>query len=677
VSVEKMLMLNLIGHVSELENISKKVVIFGNMQPISAFDEINTTDFTIRASEELREALMDVCYIRPYSSTKDYSEMNRKTEKLKLMCMNRKTSTIKTEELVLDNEKLEISLNQCYERFEEVFNSLQRKQQYEEELKRALEHLKFVLEVDVSLKELSNLRHFYFNILKVSSENIIKLKHNYENIPSIIFSVYKNLDYEVVISLAPLLLKAEADRIFKSLNCEELYLPVDVEGTPVDIMKVLKERLDELRREISELSIQLDKISSEHQNIVSILSKSVELEILSAEIRNNTAFTNEFFYMCGWIPESLIGDFKKSLKPYDERVILIEKNTDQISENITPPTRLKNNFLVRPFEAMVRMYGIPSYGELDPTTFLGLSYMIMFGAMFGDFGQGMVFFIAGMYIKYFKKRENLGGVLARLGISSSIFGLAYGSVFGFEELIHPLLIRPMDDITQILVFAVIFGCGLLIIGFIYSLINSVKRKDVPNGLFGKDGVVGLLFYLSVLLFALTKYKNIYIFSTIVWVLIFIILLALMLFKEPLANLLTNKRPLYSESKGDYFVEEGFGVVETLLSMFSNTLSFVRVGAFALNHVGLFLAFSALANMMNSSIGSGFMYLLGNIVIIGLEGLIVFIQGLRLEYYELFSKYYDGSGSSFKPVRLYEFKINVEKANNYKWIKKILNKKVAE
>jgi V/A-type H+/Na+-transporting ATPase subunit I len=677
VSVEKMSMLSLIGHVSDLESISKKAVIFGNMQPISALDKINTMDFAIRASEDLKEALIDVCYIRPYTNTKDYTEMNKKIEKLKLMCMNSKTLPVKNKELILDNEKLEMCLNKCYEKFEEIFNSLQMKQQQEEELNTAIEHLKFIAQIDVPLDELKNMNHFYFNVLKVSRENVLKLKHNYENIPSIVIPVYKELEYTVVVSLTPCLLKTEADKIFKSLNCEELYLPFDIKETPSHVINILKKRLEELRKDISELKIQLNKISLENQKAVSVLSKSVELEILSSEVKNNAVYTNEFFYMCGWIPESLVNDFKKSLSPYDERVILIDKNTEQISKDIIPPTKLKNNFLVRPFEAMVRMYGIPSYGELDPTAFLGLSYMIMFGAMFGDLGQGVVFLIGGLYLKYFKKHENLGGVLARLGISSSIFGLAYGSFFGFEELIHPLLIRPMDNITEVLIFAVIFGCGLLIIGFIYNLINSVKRKDIENGLFGKDGVVGLLFYLSILIFALTTYKGISILPNAAWILNFVILLGLMLFKEPLSNLLRNKRPLYGETKGEYFVEGGFGVVETLLSMFSNTLSFVRVGAFALNHVGLFLAFSALANMMNSGVGSAFMYLLGNIVIIGLEGLIVFIQGLRLEYYELFSKYYDGSGIPFKPVRLSQYRGSIEKSNNFKWIKKMLNNVMEE
>lgn len=98
----------------------------------------------------------------------------------------------------------------------------------------------------------------------------------------------------------------------------------------------------------------------------------------------------------------------------------------------------------------------------------------------------------------------------------------------------------------------------------------------------------------------------------------------------------------------YFIESSFSIVETIISIFSGTISFIRVGAFAINHVGLFLAFSTIGNMIGTKTGSIVMIIIGNIVILGLEGLIVFIQSLRLEYYEMFSKYYIGDGREFVP-----------------------------
>jgi len=137
----------------------------------------------------------------------------------------------------------------------------------------------------------------------------------------------------------------------------------------------------------------------------------------------------------------------------------------------------------------------------------------------------------------------------------------------------------------------------------------------------------------------------------IFIIIMAVLLLLNVFKQPIANMLKGSKKLYDESVVDYYTEAGFGVVETLLSFLSNTISFIRVGAFALNHAGLYLAFETMAEMVNSGIGGILILILGNAVIIGLEGLIVFIQGLRLEYYELFSRYYSGEGVEYAPIKL--------------------------
>ncbi|BDR87612.1 hypothetical protein N071400001_22200 [Clostridium tetani] len=118
----------------------------------------------------------------------------------------------------------------------------------------------------------------------------------------------------------------------------------------------------------------------------------------------------------------MIGGFKNNIKKLNKKIIVLEKKIDEIENGVSPPTKLRNNILVKPFEIMVNMYGTPSYGEIDPTTFLAITYMIMFGTMFGDVGQGLVLLLAGLYMK--KKKENYapGNILVRLGSISMIFG---------------------------------------------------------------------------------------------------------------------------------------------------------------------------------------------------------------------------------------------------------------
>ncbi len=650
-AVEKMMMVNLIGQMKELDPISKSVIIFGIMHTVSAIDEINTADFTIKVDEENKGALMELDYIRPFINTRVYKALKEKVEKIKLMRSDTVICDVKDKELILDFDELNKALDEVLNKFEDTFIEYNAKKEKEAEYTAVMEHFKFISGLNIRVEELMNMKNFYSSLLKVPAENMIKLRHNSENIPALVFDISKGSDFETIVTFTPIVFKAEADRIFESLNCEEIFLEHDYQGTPKDIVKDIQVRLAALNKEIIQLKKNLEDISKENKKTIEILVKSADLEMKCDTIKNNIAYSEDFFYLCGWIPKSELKVFKDKMEVFKNKMVMIVKNTNETEIKATPPTRLKNNFIVKPFEAMVNMYGVPSYGELDPTTFLGLSYMLLFGAMFGDVGQGFLFFIAGIVMKYFKGMDTSGGIIGRLGISSMVFGIGYGSVFGFENVIKPMLIRPMENILETLIYAVVFGFLLLITGFIYSLINNIRKKDMKNGLFGKDGAAGLSLYLLAITFALSKYKNISLMPDILWIVLFFILLALILLKEPAANLMKNKRPLFSESKQDYFVEEGFGVIETVLSMFTNTLSFIRVGAFALNHVGLFLAFAALAAMIHNNVGSVLIYIIGNIVIIGLEGLIVFIQGLRLEYYELFSKYYEAEGIPFQPVRL--------------------------
>lgn len=650
-SIERMTMVNIVGPIDILEDVCKQVVLSKCFHPVNAMDEIDTTDFTISTTENNLQALIDVNYVRPYIYEKDYSTIGKEIEGLYSIA-NVEIKNVNDKDLILDYIKLEKKVQDISSLFEDLNKELTMCKEKQKKVNEYMKNMEYFKEVNINMEDLEGLNNFYTQVYKISKDNIIKIKSNYDNIPSIVKSVYKDKEYNIVIVITPKVLKKESDRIFKSLNCVELELPRQYLGTPRAILVKLHEELDKVNLDINNISNKIKKINIENKIDIGIVNRSFQLQKKTTELKNNTACTNEFFYLCGWVPESMLNDLKNKISCCGGKIILIEKKPDKIqNKNIIPPTKLKNNFFIKPFESMVNMYGIPSYEESDPTSFLAITYMIMFGAMFGDLGQGIIFILAGLYLKYKMNRVNLGGILSRLGISSSIFGLVYGSIFGFDDLIEPLLIRPIDNIKEILLTAVIFGCSLLILGFIYSLINNIKKRDLENGLFGKDGLAGLIFYIFILIFAFTKVNNIKIFNTTVWLMLFIILLLIMVFKQPLANIIKNKRPLYNERKSDYFIEGGFGALETILSMFSNTISFIRVGAFALNHVGLFVAFASMAQMMKNSLGSIFIYILGNVVIIGLEGLIVFIQGLRLEYYELFSKYYDGSGLRFNPIML--------------------------
>jgi len=645
-------MVNLVGIISDFDKLTKMLAIDGCMQPVSALQEINSSDFVLKTDLDNIEELKNVNYIKPYLYDKDYNISLKHLEKLveDLKTIDIRGGTINDK--IFDFDDSEKELSKVYDKYmvlNKNIEDLEKKQQY---LKNTYIALEFLKNISHPMEEITTMENFQMGLYKVPDQNMVKLKANYENIPSIIESVYKEKGFVIFISYTPILLLIEAERIFKSANCENIQMPKHYIGTAKEVAVSVHDEINEIQQSTWRIRIELNVFLRENYEIIKKIQRSYELEQKSGEIKKSAACTNEFFYLSGWIPKSFMESFNKLLMSFDDRILIITKDTNErTNKAIIPPTMLINNELVKPFESMVLMYGVPSYGEIDPTMFLAITYTIMFGAMFGDVGQGLVLVLVGFLLKNKWDRINLGGVFEILGLSSIVFGFLYGSVFGSEYVINALLVRPMQHINDVLIAAIIFGCGFLILGFILGIINSIRKKDIERALFGKEGVAGFMFYLGILILIVSiVYKN-PLLPKAIWMIYFIFFLLLILLKKPLANILVGKDVLFEEGAKDYFIESSFEVIETLLSMFSNTLSFIRVGAFALNHVGLFVAFSAMASMTKSGFASVMILILGNIIIICLEGMIVFIQGLRLEYYELFSKYYEGGGVSFEPVRV--------------------------
>ena len=651
-SIEKMHMVNLVGPITDFDKLTKMLALEGYIQPVNALQEINSSDFVLKTSADNIEALMDVSYIRPYLHDKDYSISLKHMENL---IEAQKAFGISEEnmcEMTFDFDSIEKQLSEVYHEYKLLYKKFEDLKEKEQYLKNTYEALGFLKNVSLPIEKITAMKNFKVCLYKVPTPNMLKLKANYENIPSVIEAVYKEKDFVIFIAFTPMLLLAETERIFNSANCEEILIPNHYTGIPREAVVIVHQEITYIQQAIEKTQKELNDFLKKNYKTVRNLENSYELEQKSGEIKKSAACTNEFFYLSAWMPKSFIISLNTLLMSFGDRILLIIKDPDEITNKaITPPTMLINNKLFKPFESMVGMYGVPSYDEIDPTMFLAITYTLMFGAMFGDVGQGLVLLLAGFVLRNMMNRVNLGGVLERLGVSSIVFGFLYGSVFGSEKVINALLIRPMEDISDILIGAIILGCGFLIFGFILGITNSVRRKDIKRGIFGKEGLAGFMFYIGALTLIASIFYKRSLLPPVIWIIYFIFFLLIILLKEPLANIFLGEKVLFEEGAKDYFIESSFEVVETLLSMFSNTLSFIRVGAFALNHVGLFVAFSAMASMTKSGVTSVIILIIGNIVIICLEGLIVFIQGLRLQYYELFSKYYEGNGVVFNPVQV--------------------------
>ena len=412
---------------------------------------------------------------------------------------------------------------------------------------------------------------------------------------------------------------------------------------PEQDLSSINEEIEYVDKELEDIDSKIKQIKTSNKEVVDNLPNSLEYYEKSDELVSKMARGNKYLYLTGWVPDSKIDDFKDLSEKYSDTTVTVKDETNQ-----APPTKLKNNKLFRPFEFLVNMYGAPNYNELDPTPFFAISYMLLYGMMFGDLGQGLVFVLLSFLVD--KKNKTFGALIRRIGFSACFFGLMYGSVFGIETLIPALLIKPFDNIMKVLIASVAFGIGLLLIAYCLGIYNKlVKQKNIEEGIFGKEGFAGLMMMTSFVILIL-NIVNINVIPKNVGVVMLIASIVMIIFSKPIAAKIEKRDEVYESTAFDYYVESSFSIIEALLSVFSNLVSFTRVGAFAINHVGLYMAFEVMSKIAGGGIKGIIILILGNILIIGLEGMIVFIQGLRLEFYEMFSKYYQGNGRKFRPIK---------------------------
>ncbi len=358
------------------------------------------------------------------------------------------------------------------------------------------------------------------------------------------------------------------------------------------------------------------------------------------------------YVLSGWIPADTLAEIRKTVEEEAPMTtVMVEETKDITYSGIRVPTLLQNNPFFRAFQDIVSMYSLPSYGEIDPSPIVAISFILFFGFMFGDIGHGLMIFLASsVLVKKGMMKRSFGQVMKYAAASSIVFGGLYGSIFGLENVIPALWLSPMHDTNKLLIVAICMGVFMISLGLVLNMITQYRAKDFGRLLFDGQGMAGLMLYWTMAALAaiyMTGTKIPEVAADIMWAGIGVLML-LMIFRDVLARYL-----LHQKDDGESVVLNIFEIMHNLMSFVSNTASFVRLAAFALNHVGLSLAVIMLSEMVHSLPGGivmkGIILVIGNIVIVCLEGLIVFIQTLRLEYYEFFGKFYKGGGSAFKPV----------------------------
>ncbi len=438
------------------------------------------------------------------------------------------------------------------------------------------------------------------------------------------------------------------------------------------ITENLEKKSSKIQNSMDSVQKQMSTAVEERREELDAIWRNLRLHELYMKITGSFMHTEKTSLFSGWLPAGKAEEVDRLIRQSSENQCIIEWSDARQHERKSIPVQMKHVPALDPFKMLVQNYAVPEYGSVDPTLFVAVAYLTMFGLMFADAGQGLVIFLIGLLGRRLMRGISSGvRTLLQLfmycGAASIVTGVLFGSYFGYPWFAplwfdyhgivtghahSPGSISTVYDILKITIF---FGIAVISCGLLINWINLIRKKDFFTLVLDKSGLIGGWFYgcgvYTAFYFAGSGYKQmpegnlLFVFFGIPTI--------LMLFKAPLHYFLHER----TERKMDFFLFIDFFMewVVELLEVFSgylaNTLSFMRVAGLGIAHVSLMSAFDIIARMTSSRPAAIVILAAGNILVIALEGLSAGIQALRLNYYEFFSRYFTGKGIAYNPISL--------------------------
>ncbi|WP_063806809.1 V-type ATPase 116kDa subunit family protein [Streptomyces regalis] len=434
-------------------------------------------------------------------------------------------------------------------------------------------------------------------------------------------------------------------------GCVEIDLAGD--GGP-DVRGPAATRLQRLRTEpaqpvLSEAPPDLDALERECRT--DLLAGEAQLEErLGSAVRHGAAAA-----LAGWCPEAEVGTTAARIAAAGGALVPL-----RTPRGVDPPTLLTGagtappahaaRTVRRSFTPLVTTYGTVPYADLDPTMPAGIVYVMMFGLMFGDAGHGLLLVALALLLRAGRPRRvaalrRLWPFVAGAGLAATLAGVAYGEFFGPTGVLPVLWLEPLEEPMRLLAAAVELGAVLLAVAYAAGIVNRWREGGPAAALYATTGIAGATLYLG--LAAVAGY---------VWLgqaaygVVGAVIAA--------GGLALAGTGLYATTAGGPggAVQTGIQLFDAVVRIGSNVVSFARLAAFGLTHAALG---SIVWDGTTALTGRGpvgvvaavLVFLLGNALAFALEALVAGVQALRLEFYELFSRLFEGEGRPFRPWHL--------------------------
>ncbi len=509
-----------------------------------------------------------------------------------------------------------------------------------------IEQMRLLAPLDAPVEQLANLHSLYLVIGAMPSANLARIQTALFRIPFVIIPVHTFATRTLVFAATPKSYAAILERALHSAFLQPIALPDDATGSPSQVLAELEHQRGAAQTRLKELQGRRSQLAGRWGESLRNALHRVQACRVLAETIQRLPVQGNIYVVAGWTPAARVAETVDAVQKITNGQAIIEVLEPE-AERPHVPTQLTNPRILKGFEALVLNFGTPGYQELDPTWIVALSFVLMYGLMFGDVAHGLLLAVAGAWLTTRKGGlAGLSAVLISAGLSAALFGVFYGTVLGMP-LLPALWLRPADNILTVLLTTLAGGIALLNVGFALFAVAQWRIRNWPRLALDKNGLAGFCLYWALLGGGYAMWRGM--LSQRLWFIVVSIPALILLLREPLLLWLTEGKPKPRGTWTEYSVLAFFDLFETMLSFAGNSLSFVRLGAFAVAHEGMSQIVLRMADLSGGQ--CWLIVAIGTVFVVAFEGLIVGIQALRLEYYEFFGRFFRGDGSAFKPMRM--------------------------
>src|ERR1041385_8269107 len=509
-----------------------------------------------------------------------YSTLERRIQVImQNLNLEEKYSAVPNFDSVAELEPMQAAVDRIEGEVKQTSDQLAAEKKNLEQFESQLHQLEPIADANVDVSALRKSNHLYSVLGMLPAENVSRLQTSLSRVPHAFFTLREDPKRPVVWVLGSKSNSDVIERAIKSAYLNPLTLPDEFEGTPAQINESIRKAIDTSKRKIDELNAALAKLAEAHRQELDRLLGEVHVSRLIADAIARFGQLRHTYVVVGWVPSQDLDSLMQRLKQASKEILIQATPMEPGDHHANVPVALRNPSILSPFELLVNTYARPRYEEIDPTILIAVTFPLLYGAMFGDVGHGLVLAAIGWLLS---KRSSLGGLLVACGISGMIFGFLYGSIFGFEDILPKspifgrfVIIQPIHNILAILAAAVGTGLILLTLGYLLNLYNAARAKGWGRFFFDSNGLAGLVFHWSFFLFFASALVPGFPVPQIVFVILAVVsVLLCVVLSEPLRHWMEGHYPLIEGGIGMFIVQAAAELLEKVISVFSNTLSYV-------------------------------------------------------------------------------------------------------